>query len=612
MILILELDYGGAVTRSLTDLWAPLQKTLLQPEIQPFLWLLGSVFLLKFFTGFSGGKRQLTTGQWASIHDKLRSVLLARKQISSTRINDVVLWCGSFDAWKMQGIFPHLWLLLTRSVPTLFLTNANQSFGVIGSANSGKTFSAINPMCLSAIQQGMSMVLYDYKADDRGEGGQMAYLAALAARYGYNVRVFSPGRDYTCIINPLDFLDHANDDTTAAVLAEVFHKNLKRSAGKGDAFFGPAGQRLIQALIQFAKSTQYPDLAMAFAVLQLEDLPKRLAIAAQSDRLPPFIKVGFAQIIAATDSEKTTASIIATASDVLTRFMSPRILPALMGKTNLPLVLDGKQLVIFHSDIFRQDVLNPLIAAMINIVMQKNVSVQRKQPIVFCADELPTIYIPKLPTWPNEHRSKGFVGILGFQTLSQLKEAYGDHDSDTLLSGLGTQFWFNPNNEKTAQIWQTFLGETEIRIRTKGWSRSGGKSGGGRSFNEQVHKKSLLTTDEILGFRQGECILRSPGIQNRQRSRIPWHIKSIRIPKKDQRLIDQCEEMWRSRLIHALTEIEKTQRPPLDILAAIKVREAEADRLLPLSVQDTSPTKQRVPHQSQSAKAEQRQGEEEW
>jgi type IV secretory pathway TraG/TraD family ATPase VirD4 len=49
-------------------------------------------------------------------------------------------------------------------------------------------------------------LLYDYKADEYGKGGQLSYLATLAARHQYNVQIFAPGRSYSCIINPLDFL----------------------------------------------------------------------------------------------------------------------------------------------------------------------------------------------------------------------------------------------------------------------------------------------------------------------------------------------------------------------------------------------------------------------
>jgi type IV secretion system protein VirD4 len=151
-------------------------------------------------------------------------------------------------------------------------------------------------MVRSAIEQGHPVVLYDYKADAFGKGGQLSYLATLAARHRYNVQIFAPGRPYSCIINPLDFLQDANDSTTAGVLAEVFHRNLTRGGGKADAFFGPAGQRLIQALLQLAKSSQYPDLAMAFCVVQLPKLVKRLILCRSAGALTLFCSGQFCPV----------------------------------------------------------------------------------------------------------------------------------------------------------------------------------------------------------------------------------------------------------------------------------------------------------------------------
>lgn len=76
-------------------------------------------------------------------------------------------------------------------------------------------------------------------------------------------------------------------------------------------------------------------------------------------------------------------------------------------------MIGEKEILVFQSDIFRQDVINPLLAAIINVVINKNFAVSRKMPLVFGADEFPTIFMPSSPRWPNEHRSKGFVEIWG-------------------------------------------------------------------------------------------------------------------------------------------------------------------------------------------------------
>lgn len=570
--------------------WETIRVTLFNAQ---GLTLIGLFVFLSAAGGFSHKRSRLTSARWAKSADKLNAVRRAIKQIKSAKINDVCLWCSAPPSWQTQGIWPSLVTIFTGQSPTLYIPDANQSAVIVGRPKSGKTFSVINPMLKSAIEQGMAILLYDYKADDDGNGGQMAYIATLAARRQYKVNVFSPGRPYSCVINPLDFLADENDDTTAAVLAEVFHANLKGgSKGREDAFFGPAGQRLIQALFQFAKATQYPDIAMAFSLVRLTNLPERLVYADERGKLPMAVRIAFSQLMQTAGAEKTTSGITATASDVLTRFMSGRILPALIGRTNISIELGKKELIVFHSDIFRQDVINPLIAALINVIINRNFAIQRQVPLVFSADEFPTLYLPKCPTWPNEHRSKGFVGLFGYQSFPQIQDTYGKEKANILLSGVGTHFWFNPGNQETAKHYSTYLGEIETTFQTKSWSRSRGGGGRSRTLSEQVRTRSMVLADDFLRFGTGECIVINPAYQSQKQANLPQHFRQIRIPPSDIKTESECEAIWEKKLRLKLTERESQRRPSLDIERQLQLRIEEANRLLPLPDNEDKQSKQ--------------------
>lgn len=540
------------------------------------LVLLGILVMLKFISPKKKGL--LTTAQWATTKAKLNAAKIATKQLKSTKVNDVCLWIGSAPQWKLKGMMPSL-LTTIGQPPTVYVPQANRSVAVVGKPNSGKTFSALNPMIASAIEQGMSVVLYEYKADAEGMGGQMAYLATLAVRHGYKLNIFAPGKPYTCVINPLDFMESAEDDTTAAVLAEVFHANLTGGGKKGDEFFGSAGKRLIQALFQFAKSTEYPDLAMAFNVLSLTKLVERLDYAANQGKLPYFVRVSFSQFISTLGADKTTSGIAATASDLLTRFISPIMLPSLMGTTNVSSILGEKEMIVFQSDIFRQSVVNPLLAAIINIVMNKNFSIARKSPIVFSADELPSIYLPKLPTWANEHRSKGYTGLYGYQSAAQLREGYGKEGADILLGGLASTFWFLPANHDESRTYQEQLGNIEIKVRNKSWSPG---KGGGASYSEQLQTRPMMLADEFNGFDIGECVYRNPAYKDNDRASLPQHFRQLTVPKVDINREKECEKIWETEVRDALIARETKRRPELNLLQQLEARLEEAERLLPL------------------------------
>jgi type IV secretion system protein VirD4 len=60
--------------------------------------------------------------------------------------------------------------------------------------------------------------------------------------------------------------------------------------------------------------------------------------------------------------------------------MTPDILQCLLGSTNISTVLQRQEILVFQSDIFRQDVINPLLAAIINVIVNLNCSLQRQDP----------------------------------------------------------------------------------------------------------------------------------------------------------------------------------------------------------------------------------------
>jgi len=567
------------ISQPFVETWQTLTDVVLTPQ---GLLLIGLVAFIYLFNLFSPRNQQITSGEFAGRSDKAAAIKRANKQIKSSDADEVCLWCGTPSGWQQK--LGQLWALLIGSAPTVYVPDANRSAVVIGKAGSGKTFSVIDPMVRSAIEQNHPVVLYDYKADEYGKGGQIEYLATLAARYQYNVQIFAPGRDYSCVINPLDFLDGPDDSTTAGTLAEVFHQNLTKGGGKQDAFFGPAGQRLIQGLLQYAKHTNYPDLAMAFCLVQLPDLAVRLAYAAEERRLPYFVQVTFSQFISAGASDKTSSGILATASDVLTRFIAPDLLPSLLGKTNISPILQEREMLVFQSDIFRQDVVNPLLAAIINVVVNLNCSVQRDHPLIFSADEFPTIYMPQAPRWPNEHRSKGFTGIFGFQSFPQIVESYGEQNAKALLSSCSTRFWFNPGDSATAKSYTDELGEEEVLFKTRSFSRSFGESRSrNRSTSEQVRTKPLVQVDEIMRFDVGECIYINPAYNQK-----PIHYDQLPIPSDDVDLKKDCEGMWesvRDRMIRR----ERNRRPDLNMEEQIRIRLDEAERLLPMPPDPDNP-----------------------
>ena len=121
----------------------------------------------------------------------------------------------------------------------------------------------------------------------------------------------------------------------------------------------------------------------------------------------------------------------------------------------------------------------------------------------------PPCISPDLPKWINEFRSNGFVALLGYQNFAQLQHIYGRDLSRALFAACGTKVFFNPKDRETAHEFSGYLGEKEVRLFTH--SRSQGRYGG-QSRSEQVQRVPLMTADQILKLKQGECVFINPAL----------------------------------------------------------------------------------------------------
>src|SRR5579883_1157750 len=175
---------------------------------------------------------------------------------------------------------------------TIWVPDSQRSSLVVGAPGSGKTFSAIDPMIRSAVEQGYPIVLYDFKYPT-----QTSTIAWYAEKLGYEVRVFAPGFPESDVLNLLDFLtgDPEQDSALARQLATTLNKNFKLGqTGGGDSFFSDAGDQLVQAVLMLAKQMPHPDLMTVQSILSAEELSARLM---GSTTLDPWIRTAFAQFI---------------------------------------------------------------------------------------------------------------------------------------------------------------------------------------------------------------------------------------------------------------------------------------------------------------------------
>ena len=261
----------SAISSSFANTGSSLMQSLSGSNGIMLLIVMGATGIMAWM-GRGSSKAQIARGSLAGNREQAAAKKRAKKQVKEKKHNAVTLYVGSPPRSATGQI--------TSLKGSLVIPDAQRGTAVCGAPGSGKTFSIINPAIRSAIDEGYPAVVYDFKYPDQTE-----LIAAYAAKRGYSVKVFAPGYAESEVCNPLDFLDGPDDALSARQIATVMNRNFAMSAnGSEDKFFADAGDQLTQAILMLSKSMPEPDLLMASAILNLDELPKRLQAAHKRGR----------------------------------------------------------------------------------------------------------------------------------------------------------------------------------------------------------------------------------------------------------------------------------------------------------------------------------------
>ncbi|MDZ7965851.1 MAG: type IV secretion system DNA-binding domain-containing protein [Nostoc sp. DedSLP03] len=539
----------------------------------------GAVIVLAKIIDSKGGKTKLATARWGGAVEKTAARKLACNQIQKRKHNRVSLYVGTPKNTTSEVIGGIRKTSIPEDSATLYFPEAQRGILVCGGPGSGKSFSMINPLIRSAIDQGLPIALYDFKYAQQESAtadakGQAPILAGYAAKRDYQVTILAPGAAESAIANPIDFLNSNEDSEMARQLAITLNRNFQLGQkDSGNSFFTNAGDQLVQAVFMLAKGTEYPDIMMCQAILGLPKLVKRIE---QAVELNFMVREAFAQFVSVAGSPETAASIVGTASGLFSRFMVPSALAAFCGKTNIPLDLKGRQMVVFGMNKEKRDVIAPLLVSILHLLVSRNVAKKRTCPLVLGIDELPTLYLPALVDWLNQNREDGLISILGLQNLSMLIESYGENTTNAIFGGCATKAFFNPQDDVAAERFSKFLGEEEIKYKQRSRS-SGGKGGASISNADQNSTRKLFDVNQFNTLPEGKAVIISPGFRSRSQISLPI-LQSIKIPQHEIQSEADSVKAWYE--FQKFLSKESTLLTPAD--EEMKIRRASAIKLLPL------------------------------
>ncbi|MEO1147765.1 MAG: TraM recognition domain-containing protein, partial [Cyanobacteria bacterium J06638_22] len=350
------------------------------------------------------------------------------------------------------------------------------------------------------------------------------------------------------VCNLLDFLRNPDDGLMARQIASVMNRNFAlNSHSSEDKFFSDAGDQLVQAILMLTKSLPAPDLMTASTLLSLSDLPARIQAAwdnpnaVEGWEMSNWVYMAFAQLLQLQGSEKTVAGVLGTASKLFSRFLNPELVSAFCGETTLPIDMEGKTLMVLGMDRQRRSAIAPLIATVMHMVVTRNVTRKRRDPLILGIDELPTLFLPYLTNWLNEDRSDGLVTVIGFQNLNQLEKAYSRETSRAIFGGCGTKTIFNPQEAESARVFSDYLGNEEISITQK--SKNTGRGGTSKSTSDHLQQRPLIEPAQFNRYPTGKCAVVNPGYANKKEAALPFEIQ-IKIPKADIQREAWCRNVW--------------------------------------------------------------------
>lgn len=135
-----------------------------------------AIAIAQKLTGGSDKDGKIARSRLANAKEKKTARKRAIQQMAERRHNAVSLYVGTPKRTKKGQPIP--------SSKTIWIPDAQRGVAVVGAPGSGKTFSVINPVLRSGIDQGFPTLLFDFKYPDQSE-----LIATYAARKGYAVRV---------------------------------------------------------------------------------------------------------------------------------------------------------------------------------------------------------------------------------------------------------------------------------------------------------------------------------------------------------------------------------------------------------------------------------------
>ena len=405
------------------------------------------------------------------------------------------------ETWGVGGKAPLL----------CFDASFGSSHGIVFAGSGGfKTTSVTVP---TALKWGSGLVVLDpsnevapmVTAHRHGAGRQVFVLDARASVIGFNV---------------LDWIGQhgaTKEEDIAAVASWIMTDNPRQGSARDD-FFRASALQLLTALIAdvcLSGHTEKKDQHLRQVRANLSEPEPKLRQRLQTiydNSESGFVKENVAPFIAMTP--ETFSGVYANAVKE-THWLSYANYAALVsgssfttaelaeGRTDVFINLDLKTLE-NHAGLARV-----IIGSLLNAIYNRNGEVTGRT--LFLLDEVARLgYLRILETARDAGRKYGITLLMLYQSIGQMREAYGGRDATSKWFESASWISFSAiNDPETADYISKRCGDTTVEVDQL--SRSSQMSGSSRTRSKQLARRPLMLPHEVLRMRTDEQIIFTAG-----------------------------------------------------------------------------------------------------
>ncbi len=439
-------------------------------------------------------------------------VIGERYRVDGDAIADRAFRADDAETWGSGGQSPLL----------CFDASFGSSHGIVFAGSGGfKTTSVTIP---TALKWGGGLVVLDpsnevapmVTAHRQDAGRQVFVLDPRSAAIGFNV---------------LDWVGQhgaTKEEDIAAVASWIMTDNPRQGSARDD-FFRASALQLLTALVAdvcLSGHTEKKDQHLRQVRANLSEPEPKLRQRLQTiydNSASDFVKENVAPFIAMTP--ETFSGVYANAAKE-THWLSYTNYAALVSGSSFTTaeIADGATDVFINLDLKTLEnhagLARVIIGSLLNAIYNRNGEVTGHT--LFLLDEVARLgYLRILETARDAGRKYGITLLMLYQSIGQMREAYGGRDA--------TSKWFESaswisfaaiNDPETADYISRRCGDTTVEVDQL--SRSSQMSGSSRTRSKQLARRPLIMPHEVLRMRTDEQIIFTAGNRPLRCGRAIW------------------------------------------------------------------------------------------